>query len=184
MFCAHRAPLLCTTLELNISALCCLGYRGQCWQLALMHERHPNFPALSLPPSAKSLLPLSSIMSSFKDGISLCGVCEQFRNIDRVLLSWEPLDHHRSWTELCKSARQGCQLCKAFMDCHSKEKAPGEATSEDFDRTIGFPASKLTWHRLRRSGPYYLRQDRLFVSRHHDAIDISLDLYVHSGKFQ
>ncbi|KAH6701271.1 heterokaryon incompatibility protein-domain-containing protein [Leptodontidium sp. MPI-SDFR-AT-0119] len=109
------------------------------------------------------------------DGLNFCKLCEQFRDLDRIT-SWEPLLHHKSWTELCISAKDGCQLCQAFVRGQAQRFG---ALKDDFDRDKEFPATRLTWRPNGASGPYFLCQEGLFFYPHREVVNLGFDLYTH-----
>jgi hypothetical protein len=112
------------------------------------------------------------------DDFTLCKICEQFRDLDRIL-SWDPPIHHKSWTALRQSAKEGCQLCKAFVHGQAQKH---ETVKEDFDRDKGFPATQITWKPNTGSGPYILQQPALFVYPHREVINAWFHLYTLQGK--
>ena len=94
------------------------------------------------------------------------------------ILSWEPLVHHK---KLCKSAKEGCQLCQAFVRGQGQQH---EVLEDEFDKDKGFPATQLTWSPNSCSGPHILRQDALFVYPHREVVNLWVDLYTTHGNIQ
>lgn len=141
-------------------------------------------PTFSLTHSFFSLLPLSlfpahiSIMSDL-DGVTLCNICEQFRDLDRIL-AWDPLNHHESWTALCRSAKEGCELCKAFVRGQTQKHGPPK---DEFDRDKDFPTTQITWRPNTAGGPYTLQQDALFRPPRWEAVCVWVDVYTRQGTF-
>jgi hypothetical protein len=97
---------------------------------------------------------------SDSDGLRFCDLCKRFRDLDRIV-SPEQLIHHKSWTELCISAKEGRQLCQAFVRGQAQKRF---AIQGDFDKEKEYPATQLTWfsNTASGSGPYILRQPALF----------------------
>ncbi|KAE9374043.1 HET-domain-containing protein [Stipitochalara longipes BDJ] len=112
---------------------------------------------------------------SDSDHLRLCKLCEPFRDIDRVTSS-EPIIHHKSWTELCRCAKESCQLCQAFVRGQA-QKHVSVAVKDDFDKEKDFPATQLTWQPNTASGPYILRQQGLFFHPHRDVVNLWVDLF-------
>lgn len=113
--------------------------------------------------------------------IALCECCKQLQNLDRVLAStFElPIAHHKSWTELCQSARYGCRLCDTFVRCQDYKC---KALSIDFDEQHVSSNTQLFFWRHAESEELFVLQQTMWEIPIKDKIDIWMELYTHSGE--
>jgi hypothetical protein len=97
-------------------------------------------------------------MSSNTDKqVVLCEVCETLRNVDN-LVSGKEFKHHSSYTELCKSADDGCELCQAFMRL---QRFGDKELSPNFDEDMNISKTQITWQRHYRDCLVMLHQNAL-----------------------
>jgi hypothetical protein len=89
----------------------------------------------------------STLMSDSKD-LRFHNAYEPFRDLERIV---SPLIHHKSWTELCIPAKEGCHLCQTFVRGQAQKPL---AFQDDFDKEKDYPATQLTWESS-GSGPYF-----------------------------
>ncbi|KAK0101141.1 hypothetical protein ONS95_012877 [Cadophora gregata] len=108
---------------------------------------------------------------------SLCDLCKQMQDLDRLTDHKGPIMHHKSWTALCQSAENGCHLCNAFVQLQDMRRAPGIFDStRNFDEHMSWPDTQLTIESYGINSPLHLRQDALFHHPHQEVIYIWFEL--------
>ena len=113
---------------------------------------------------------------------SLCDVCKQVQDLDRLIDHEDPITHHRSWTALCQSAEDGCKLCGAFLEAEGIRRHPSETLARDFDKDMNWPETQITIMPQGRNGLFILEQRALFRHPFKDVVSIWFELYTNSGE--
>lgn len=114
----------------------------------------------------------------------LCELCQQIQDLDRLMTHGTSIDHHKSWTELCKSAEAGCQLCDAFVRGQEIKRPSGgpEPLAWNFDEKMKWPDTQLTIRAQGLNGLFILEQEKLF---HHPFVNVAslwIEFYTHSSQ--
>jgi len=115
---------------------------------------------------------------------SLCDLCKQVQDLDRLIDHEDPITHHRSWTALCQSAENGCKLCDAFVQ-FQEMKHPAErldSPAKNFDKHMSWPDTQLLLRPHGINSLFILQQDALFHHPFRDVINIWFELCPKSGK--
>ncbi|KAG4436194.1 hypothetical protein IFR05_008322 [Cadophora sp. M221] len=109
----------------------------------------------------------------------LCELCKQIQDLDRLVTSGTGIDHHKSWTELCKSAEEGCQLCDAFVRGQEikRPRSGPEPLPQNFDQQMKWPDTQLTIMPHGRNGLFILEQEKLFRHPFLDVASLWIEFY-------
>lgn len=116
-------------------------------------------------------------MSTSVASLRLCEYCTKFQDVDAVCGRF---NHHKSWTELCRSAHDGCQLCEAFVACQKFKALKGLPV--DFDAQLNPADTLIEWKTVEPSRMFMLRQDKLFFPPYDDVLNLWVEILTEPGK--
>ncbi|KUJ11494.1 HET-domain-containing protein [Mollisia scopiformis] len=106
--------------------------------------------------------------------VVLCDKCVMFKQLD-AMLSPNPLDHHTSWTELCRSAKNGCLLCAAFVRCQAFKEP--RALPDNFDEHMNPADTQISWRAHFVPEMLILMQKGLFFAPYDDVVNTWVELF-------
>ncbi|KAH7378118.1 heterokaryon incompatibility protein-domain-containing protein [Cadophora sp. MPI-SDFR-AT-0126] len=109
---------------------------------------------------------------------SLCDLCKQVQDLDRLMDHTDPIMHHRSWTALCQSAEDGCKLCDAFVQFQELKSPPGrkDALTRNFDEHMSWPNTQLLMRPHGTNSLFILQQEALFHHPYREVVNIWFEL--------
>lgn len=87
------------------------------------------------------------------------------------VLTYEPLNHHKSWTDFCHSAKGGCQLCQAFVKCEAL-KVVHKPLPENFDENLDPASTQIYWYANMLPEMFILRQRKLFFPPYDEILNL------------
>jgi hypothetical protein len=123
---------------------------------------------------------------SILDDSAFCEPCKQFQDIDLVFSEAgdHRFNHHKSYTALCRSAKDGCPLCQLIKYSHETTgwAWPKDSLREEFDQDLPVSRTQITLT-ARSAGTFIFRQENLSHWKPpYQLINIWVDLYTTSGE--